>query len=110
MEFQLMVKIYFVTTKEPIKIHEMYIRSKNIIILTGHETDEIGEEPFDSRLQKYQCVLENTQEGSDHVFDSVDVLYYKLHKKSLDKGESYIDFPEWLKNKQATNYPVDKKR
>ena len=55
-----MMKINFVTTKEPIKIHEMYIRSKNIVILTGNETDQIVEELFDSLLQKYQSALENT--------------------------------------------------
>ena len=104
-----MMKINFVTPKELIKIHELYIRSKNIVILTGHETDEIVEELFDSLLQKYQCALENTQEGSSHVFDSFDVLYYKLHKASLDRGGSYIDSPEWLKNKQATINPITKK-
>ena len=66
-KIQLMMKINFVTTEEPIKIHDMYITSKNITILIGHNTDEIVEELFDSLLQKYQCALENTQEGSNHV-------------------------------------------
>ena len=35
-------------------------------------------------------------------FDSVDSLYYKLHKISLNRGGSYIDSPKWLKNKKAT--------
>ena len=30
------------------------------------------------------------------------MLYYHLHKISLKRGESYIDFSEWLKNKRAT--------
>ena len=60
----------FVTIKGPIIIHKIYIRSKNILILTGYETDEIFEELFDSLLEKYQYTLENTQEGSAHVFDS----------------------------------------
>ena len=46
--------------------------------------------------------------GSEFVFDSVDLLYYKLHKISLNRGGSYIGSPEWLKNKKATINPKDK--
>ena len=35
-------------------------------------------------------------------------MYYKLHKISLKRGESYIDSPEWLKNKKATINPKNK--
>ena len=38
-------------------------------------------------------------------FDSVDLLYYKLHKKSLNFGGSYIDSPESLKNKNSAINP-----
>ena len=43
--------------------------------------------------------------GSEFVFDNVDSSYYKLHKISLNKDGSYIDSPEWLKNKKATINP-----
>ena len=43
--------------------------------------------------------------GSEFVFDSVDLLYYKLHKVSLNRGGSYIDSPKLLKNKKATINP-----
>ena len=46
---------------------------------------------------------------SNHVFDSVDALFYKCHKISLNRGGSYIDSPEWLKNKKATINPKNKK-
>ena len=32
-------------------------------------------------------------------------MYYKLNKIILNRGESYVDFPEWLKNKKATVNP-----
>ena len=41
--------------------------------------------------------------GSKFVFDSVDLLHYKLHKVSLNRDGSYIGFPEWLKNKKGNN-------
>ena len=56
-------------------------------------------------MQKYQEGLEKSMKGSDFVFDSVDLLYYKLHKISLNRGGSYIDSPEWLKNKRSTINP-----
>ena len=43
--------------------------------------------------------------GSEFVCDSVNLLYYKILKTSLNRGESYIDSPEWLKNKKATINP-----
>ena len=43
--------------------------------------------------------------GSEFVFDGVDLLYYELHKISLNRGGSYIDSPEWLKNKKTTINP-----
>ena len=40
--------------------------------------------------------------GSYFVFESVDLLYYNLHKTTLRRGKSYIKSPEWLRNKRAT--------
>ena len=51
-------------------------------------------------MQKYQEELEKSMEGSDFVFDSADLLLYKLHKISLNRDGSYIDSPEWLKIKK----------
>ena len=45
---------------------------------------------------------------SDFVFESVDLLYYSLHKISLNRGGSYIDSPDWIKNKKATINPKNK--
>ena len=39
------------------------------------------------------------------MFDSVNSLYYKLHKISLNSSGLYIDSPKWLKNKKATINP-----
>ena len=46
---------------------------------------------------------------SGFVFDSIDLLYYKLHKISLNRGGSCIDSPEWLKNKKIAINPINKK-
>ena len=56
-------------------------------------------------MQKYQEGLEEKIRGSEFVFDSADLLHYNLHKVSLNRGGSYIDSAEWLKNKKATINP-----
>ena len=43
--------------------------------------------------------------GSDFVYDSIDPLHYKCHKINLNCGWSYINSPEWLKNKKAAVNP-----
>ena len=43
---------------------------------------------------------------SNFTFERVDLLYYHLHKISLNRVESYIDSPEWLKYKGVTINPV----
>ena len=43
--------------------------------------------------------------GSEFILDRVDLLCYKLNKISLNRGRSYIDSHEWLKNKTLSIYP-----
>ena len=75
----------------------------------GSETDDIITELIDSFLQRYQKGLEESERNtSNFIFDSVDLLSllsYHLHKTSLKRGKSYIESPEWLKNKRATINP-----
>ena len=46
--------------------------------------------------------------GSEFIFERVYLLYYSLHKISLNRGGSYIDSPDWLKSKKATINPKNK--
>ena len=41
-------------------------------------------------------------------FESFDLLYYSLHKISLNRGGLCIDSPSWIKNKKATINPQNK--
>ena len=86
----------------------MYTKSNNAEIIIGTETDDIINELFESFLKKYQEDLEAKMEGSSFVFESVDFLYYNLHKISLNRGGSYIDSPNWIKNTKATINPKNK--
>ena len=43
--------------------------------------------------------------GSDFIFDSVQLLYYKCHKINIKREGSYNDSPDWIKNIKATINP-----
>ena len=43
--------------------------------------------------------------GSDFGFDGVNSLYYDFNKMSINRGGSYIDSPQWLKNTKSTINP-----
>ena len=93
------------STERSDETRTMRTKSDNIEIMMGSETDEIIEELFKSLLQRYQEGLEESIRGSEFIFDCVDALYYNLNKISLERLGSYIDSPEWLKNKKATINP-----
>ena len=83
----------------------MHIRSDNIEIMIGDDSDDIIEELFKSFLQKYEANLQNKMKGSDFEFDGVNFLYYDFNEISLNRGGSYIDSSIWLKDKKSTINP-----
>ena len=83
----------------------MHTRSANEEFMNGSDTDEIINELFRSILQRYPENLQEKMKGFDFAFDGVNYLYYDLNKISISKGGSYIDSPEWLKNKKSTINP-----
>ena len=95
------MKINFISSKDDFdETRILSTWSDNIEIMMISETDDIINELFKSFLQGYQEGLEQSMKGSEFVFDSVDLLYYHLHKISLKRGESYINSREWLKIKK----------
>ena len=46
--------------------------------------------------------------GSNFVFESVELLSYHIHKRNLKRGRSYIKSPEWISTKRATINPKNK--
>ena len=59
-KIQLTVAINFISSKDSDKTGTMHPKSNNIEIMIGSETDEIIEDLFESFLQKYQEVLEES--------------------------------------------------
>ena len=53
-KIQLTMEINFISTIDSSETSTIHIKSKNVVILTGYETDEIIEELSDSLLDEYQ--------------------------------------------------------
>ena len=85
----------------------MHTRSDNEEFMNGDDTDEIIKRLFESFLQKYEENLQEKMKGSDSEFDGVNFLYYDFNKISISRGGSYIDSPQWLKNKKSTINPIN---
>ena len=102
---QLVMKTNFISSLGADESREMYTKSDNVENMSGTEASDAINELFKSFLKKYQKGLQTKMKGSSFTFERVDILYYHLHKISLNRGRSHINSPEWLKNKRATINP-----
>ena len=100
--------INFISSKDSDETRIVHKISDNIEIMIVIKTNKIIKKLFNSFLQKYQEGLEESMKGSEFIFDSVDLLHYKLQQISLNRGGSYIPSPKWLKNKKAKINPKNK--
>ena len=105
-KIQINMHVKFTFSRDTEETRILYVRSDNVSIMQAIDTDDIIRDIFRSFLH-FQEELKIIK-GSDFVFESVDLLDYKLHKVSLRRGRLYVKFPEWLANKNATINPKNK--
>ena len=77
----------------------MHSKSDNIETMICDETDEVVKKSFDSLKNRYQN-NSLSMRASKFIFNYVQLLYYKCHTMNLNHGRSYIDSPDWIKNKK----------
>ena len=105
---QLIAEISFISLKPGSdETRIMHTRSDNEEFTNGSDADEIIEGLFGSFLRKYEENLQEKMKGLDFKFDGVNFLYYDFNKISINRGGSYIDSPQWLKNKKSTINPIN---
>ena len=78
------MEINFISSKDSSETRAMHTKSDNIEIMIGNETDEIIKKLFEYLLQKYREGLEKLMKGSEFIFESIDLLYYKFYRISLN--------------------------
>ena len=77
--------------------------SENSKVHICSETNMVVDDLLKSFLTDYQFSLRTKMKKSNLTYDCVRAFYYKLHKISINRsGGSYIDSPDWIKNKKAT--------
>ena len=96
--------VNFIFSRDTGKTHVYYVWSDNVRIMQGKDTSAIIREIFRSFPHIYQQELKIIKE-SNFVFESVDLMDYKLHKVRLKRGGSYIKSPECLLHRRATINP-----
>ena len=104
-KIQINMHINFVSSNDTGEIRTIFVWSDNEEIRLGNETDDIIKRLINSFLNNYQKEEIILRNGSNFVFESVDLLSYHIHKTSLKRGSSYIKSPEWILNKKATINP-----
>ena len=100
-KIQINMHVNFISSRDTGETRICYVWSDNISIMQDTDTYAIIREILKSFLHNYQQELKIIK-GSDFVFESVDLLDYKLHRVRLKRGGSYIKSPEWLLHKGAT--------
>ena len=100
--------VNFISSNDTGEIRTLFVCSDNEEIRSGNETNDIIKRLFKSFLTNYQNEEKILRNGSNFVFESVDLLSYHIHKTNLKRGKSYIKSPEWILNKRATINPKNK--
>ena len=87
----------------------MHTKSDNITVMIGSETEDAINDLFSTFRKRCQEGLETKMRGSSFTFERIDLLEYHLHKIRLNRGRSYIESSEWIKNKGVTINPKNAK-
>ena len=93
-EIQLTIAINFTSSKDAEEEHVMNSRSNNIKFTSYNDAYEVVDELFESLHSRYQGNLETSLRGSNFIFDSIQLMYYKCYKVHFRRGGSYIDSPD----------------
>ena len=96
--------VNFISSKDIDEERVMHSKSDNIKS-TLYDKIETVNELLESLLSRHQIGLETSMRGSDFIFDSLQLLYYKCQQKTVKRSGSYIDSPDWIRKKKETINP-----
>ena len=99
-----------ISTKSFKDKHTIYLKSEQVEIYMGSDTENVIDTLFNTLLQNFQCAQETSNERrSEFIPDSVEILEYEFHKIGIIRAESYIITPDWIASKKATINPKNEK-
>ena len=94
--------VNFIASNDTRQIRTVHVWRDNEEIRPGNDTNDISTSLINSFLSNYQTEEAILKNGSNFVFESVDLLTYYIHKTNMKTGKSYIKPSEWLAAKKAT--------
>ena len=97
--------VNFINITDRENTRTFHVKSDNEEIILGNNTNDIIKKLDESFLFNYQKEEEILTNGSNYIFESVDVLNIHFHNIKLKRDSSYIDSPDLIKNKKATINP-----
>ena len=77
------MRVNFVSSNDTEEIRTIFVLSDNEEIRLGNEMDDIVKRLINSFLNNYQREEIILRNRSNFVFESVDLLSYRIHKTSL---------------------------
>ena len=86
-KIQLNMVVNFISTNDTREFRTFNVRSDNEEIRLGNQTPEIIDELIKYFLSNYQKEENILRNGSNFVFDSVDLLTVHIHKINLKRGK-----------------------
>ena len=88
---RLIIEITYIFSRDVNEECVTHSKSNNIELMSYDNVNEVVDELFESLLLRYQSSLETSMTGSNFLFNSVLLLYYK---------GSYMDYPGLMKHKK----------
>ena len=108
-KIQITMRIIFTSFIDKNETQVMHTKNDNVEIMNCTDTSDAINELIDSFMKRYQEGLETKMKGSSYKFERIHLLEYHLHKISLNRGSSYIESLESIKNKGVTKNPKNTK-
>ena len=75
----------------------MHSNSNKVKFISYNDANEVADDLFKSLISRYQNNLQRSVEGSEHIFDSVRLMYCKYHSVNFRHVGSYIFSQDWIK-------------
>ena len=103
-KFQLNIGVEFVSRKDANYIIEKPVWSLNHVIMEGTDLNDVYEDINEELLQQFE-IVQSKLDKSDYIFRRIYEMTYHCHKVDLIRGSSYIDLPDWVKDKYCCINP-----
>ena len=107
-KIQLTMKIILTPIEDFDDNRALYVKTKNVEIMMGSDTNEIAKELFESIIQKNQELMEYSTKNSGLILEGVELMNYDINKITINRGGSYTESPIWLKSKKCNINPKNK--